>query len=66
MAFNKRDRHMIRYLVNHGLYKARFIPTCKYCREANSRRYLTNIYLKFDELRENTWSKFDNLINTLR
>jgi len=31
MAWDKRDGGMIRYLVNHGFYKARIIPTCKHC-----------------------------------
>jgi len=31
MALDKRGGHMIRYLVNHGFYKARIIPTCKHC-----------------------------------
>src|SRR5690606_24931145 len=33
MAWDKRDGHLIRYLVNHGFYKARFLPECKFCGE---------------------------------
>ena len=36
MAWDKRDGHMIRYLVNHGFYKLTFIPICEHCGEANS------------------------------
>ncbi len=52
MALDKRDGHMIRYLMNYGFYKVRFNPTCKQCREVNSRKHET--CRKFDELRENT------------
>jgi len=62
MALDKRDGHMIRYLMNYGFYKVRFNPTCKQCREVNSRKHET--CRKFDELRENTWREFDKLINT--
>ena len=51
MVWDKRDRHMIRYLVNHGFYKARFIPICEHCGEENSRTHVTNICPLFDNLR---------------
>jgi hypothetical protein len=50
---------MIRYLVNHGFYKARIILTCKHCGEPNSRTYVTNNLPKFDELRERAWKELD-------
>ena len=43
IAWDKRDWHMIRYLVDHGFYKARFIPISEYCGEANSLTHVTNI-----------------------
>ena len=49
MAWDKIDGHMIRYLVNHGFYKARFIPICENCGEANCR--VTNIFPVFHNLR---------------
>jgi len=52
MAWDKRDGHMIRYLINDDFYKARIIPTCKHCREPNSRTHVTNNCPKFDRLRE--------------
>ncbi len=52
---------MIRYLVNHGFYKARIIPKCKYCREPNSRTHVTNNCPKFDGLRERAWKELDEL-----
>jgi len=52
---------MIRYLVNHGFYKARIIPTCKHCREPNSRTHVTNNRRKFDRLRERAWKELDEL-----
>jgi len=59
LAWDKRDVHMIRYLVNHGFYKARIILTCKHCGEPNSRTYVTNNLPKFDELRERAWKELD-------
>jgi len=61
MAWDKRDGHVIRYLVNHGFYKAKIIPTCKHCREPNNRTHVTNNYPKFDELRERAWKEVDEL-----
>lgn len=64
MAWDKRDGHMIRYLVNHGFYKARFIPLCKHCGEANSRKHVTNECPAFDDLRERAWDELDELRKT--
>jgi hypothetical protein len=61
MAWDKRDGHMIRYLVNHGFFKARFIMTCKYCGEANSRTHVTNNCPAFDKLRARTWNDLDEI-----
>jgi len=61
MAWDKRDRHMIRYLVNHGFYKARIIPICKHCGKPNSRSHVTNNCPKFDGLRESAWKELDEL-----
>jgi hypothetical protein len=61
MAWDKRDGHMIRYLVNHGFYKARFMPTCKHCGEANSRTHVTNNCPAFDDLRARAWKELDEL-----
>jgi hypothetical protein len=47
---------MIRYLVIHGFFKARFITTCKYCGEANSRIHVTNNCPAFDKMRARTWN----------
>jgi len=52
---------MIRYLVNHGFYKARIIPTCKHCREPNSRTHVTNNCPKFHGQRERAWKELDEL-----
>ena len=60
MAWDKRDGHMIRYLVNHGFYKARIIPTFKHC-GPNIRTHVTNNCPKFDELRERAWKEHDEL-----
>jgi hypothetical protein len=57
MAWDKRDGHLIRYLVNHGFYKERYVPICKYCGMKNSRRHVTNECLTFNGLREWTWKK---------
>ena len=64
MSWDKRDGHMIRYLVNHGFYKARIIPTCKHCGEANSRTHVTNICPAFDRHRTNAWKELDELRKT--
>ena len=55
MAWDKRDGHMIRYLVNHGFYKARFEPICRYCGDDNSRTHVTNVCPEFEKLRRDTW-----------
>jgi len=52
---------MIWYLVNHGFYKARIIPTCKHCGEPNSRTHVTNNCPIFDEPRERAWKELDEL-----
>ncbi len=64
MAWGTRDGHMIRYLVNHGFYKARFIPTCKHCGEANSRTHVTNSCPAFNRLRTSAWKELDELRKT--
>lgn len=64
MAWDKRDGHMIRYLVNHGFYKARFIPRCEHCGEENSRTHVTNICPAFDNLRTSTWKQLNELRKT--
>ena len=61
MAWDKRDGHMIRYLVNHGFFKARIIPVCKHCGEANSRTHVTNTCPAFDDLRARAWKKLNEL-----
>jgi len=61
MAWDKRDGHMIWYLVYHGFYKARIIPTCKHCRDPNSRAHVRNNCPKFDGLRERAWKELDEL-----
>jgi len=61
MAWDKRDGHMIRYLINHGFYKVRIIPTCKHCGEPNIRTHVTNNCPKFDGLRERAWKELDEL-----
>ena len=61
MAWDKRDGHMIRYLVNFGFYRSRIIPLCMHCGEANSRAHVTNICPAFDGLRESAWKKLNEL-----
>ena len=55
---------MIRYLVNHGFYKVRFMRICKLCGEANSRTHVTNICPAFNNLRVNAWKQFNELRKT--
>ena len=43
MAWDKRDGHMIRYLVNFGFYKERIMRKCVLCGEANSRTHFNII-----------------------
>ena len=64
MAWDKRDGHMIRYLVNHGFFKERYLPICKNCGEANSRKHVTNYCPAFDEIRVSTWKELDELRKT--
>ena len=64
MEWDKKDGHMIRYLVNHSIYKARFMPICKHCGEANTRTYVTNISHAFDNLRANDWKQLNELRKT--
>ncbi len=61
MAWDKRDSHMIRYLVNHGFYKHRFRPKCEYCGEDNSRGHVTNKCPEFTELRNRTWKEIGKI-----
>jgi hypothetical protein len=51
VAWDKRDNHLIRYLVNHGFWKGRFFPKCRHCGELNSRKHVTNECKLFDDLR---------------
>ena len=55
---------MIRYLVNHRFYKAKFIPICEYFGEANSRIHFTNICPAFDNLRIKAWKQLNELRKT--
>jgi len=55
---------MIRYLVNHGFFKARYLPTCKHCGEANSKKHFTNYCPVFDEIRASAWKELDELRKT--
>ena len=57
---------MIRYLINHGFYKARIIPICEHCGEANSctRTHVTNICPAFDNLRINVWKQLNEMRKT--
>ena len=64
MPWDKRDGHMIRYLVYHGFYKARFMPICKDCGEANSGTHVTKICPAFDNLRANAWKQLNELRKT--
>jgi len=50
--------------VIHGFYKARFNQLCRNFGETNSRKYVTNICPKFNELRGNIWRELDKLVNT--
>jgi hypothetical protein len=51
-AWDKRDGHLIRYLVNHGFYKERYQEFCRYCGQKNGRRHVTNECPSFEKLRE--------------
>lgn len=61
IAWDKRDGHIIRYLLNHGFYKASIIRTCKNCGDANSPTHVTNICPKFDKLRNMAWKELNEL-----
>jgi hypothetical protein len=54
---DKRDGHLIRYLLDFGFYKNRFCEICKHCGQANSRKHVTNDCIAFDELRQRTRRK---------
>ena len=56
-AWDKRDYYLIRYLVNHGFFKERFIPLCEHCGEENSRKHVTNDCPAFESVRAWTWGK---------
>ena len=55
MAWDKRYRHLIRYLVNQGFFKGRYIPKCPFCNSDNSRKHVTNVCPKFENIRGKTW-----------
>jgi hypothetical protein len=56
-AWDKRDNYLIRYIVNHGFYKGRFIKDCRHCGETNSRTHVTNECTTFETLRKWTWKQ---------
>ena len=64
MAWDKRDGHLIRYLVNQGFFKGRYIPKCPFCNSDNSRQHVTNDCHKFEKLRERTWMSLKKTRNT--
>ena len=51
-APDKRDGHLIRYLLDFGFYKARFVKKCKNCGADNSRTHITNLCPAFEGIRE--------------
>jgi len=57
MAWDKRDGHLIRYLVNQGFFKGRYILKCPFCNNDNSRNHVTNFCQKFEKLREKMWTE---------
>jgi hypothetical protein len=57
MAYDRRDAYLIRFLVDFGFYKGRFVPLCRYCGNENSRTHVTNSCEGFKSLRKNTWKK---------
>ncbi len=63
MAWDKRDGHLIRYLVNKGFFKGRYIPKCPFCNSDNSRQHVTNVCQKLENLREKTWINLKKTIN---
>lgn len=62
MAPDKRDGHLIRYLVDFGFYKTRFVKICKHCGQMNSRTHVTNSCRAFEDLRN--WVKSKLFIST--
>jgi hypothetical protein len=63
-AWDKRDGHLIRYLVNHGFYKERYQEVCRYCGQRNGRRHVTNDCSTFEKLRNWTWKALGKYIKT--
>ena len=64
MACDKKDGHMIRYLVYHGFFKAKFIQICEHCGEGNSRTHVTNICPAFHNPRVSAWKQHNKLRKT--
>ena len=55
---------MIRYLVHHGFYKARFLPICEHCGEENSHTHVKNLSPAFDNLRVSALKQLNELRKT--
>lgn len=62
MAPDKRDGHLIRYLLDFGFYKTRFCAICKHCGSVNSRSHVTNDCEAFSALRERVRKKLKKVV----
>ena len=51
---DKRDHFLVKFLTNHGFFKARFAPECSRCGQPNSRRHAINECPAADQLRTRT------------
>ena len=61
MAPDKRDGHLIRYILDYGFYKTRLVPLCKHCGNLNSRTHVTNECEAFGDLRRRTENELSRI-----
>ena len=61
MAPDKRDGHLLRYILHYGFYKTRLVPLCKHCGKLNSRTHVTNECEAFGDLRRRTENELSRI-----
>jgi hypothetical protein len=61
---DRRDGHLIRYLLGYGFMDKRLFPECKLCgSNNNSRKHVTNECVFFNDLRRNTLENIGKIID---
>jgi hypothetical protein len=59
---DKRDIHLLKYIVNGGFYKSQWHDKCL-CGEDNSRTHVTNTCTIYEQLRNSTTEKLGKVLN---